>query len=246
MTDLFDEAAWQQIITQPDWYITLYPALKELRKRWEASDDADTKALKQAVRHFFETNLQNGRLALGTSGPNLDAARLPIDTIVIHHTSSKPGYRLPYMNAVQLLNIYVPNFNDPTHPAEKEQKGRPLWSNHVRDGRPVFYAYHWLLRMDGRAERLLHDQELGWHAANWDINCRSVAICLDNDYAVQDPTPETLRRLAQLIVEQYPYVNSSRIFGHNEVSLRGTTCPGNHFVDVWKNQLVKLVDELKS
>ena len=25
-----------------------------------------------------------------------------------------------------------------------------------------FYAYHWLVRMDGNAERLLNDNEIGW------------------------------------------------------------------------------------
>lgn len=242
----FDENNWQQAIKRPDWYIKLYPELRDLRQRWEDENNPEAEELKQAVRGFFEAALENETLALGTSGPNLDAERQPADTIVIHHTSSSPGYRLPYMNAVQLLNVYVPNFNDSTTTEdEKRLKGQPLWSNHVRNGRPVFYLYHWLMRMDGSFERLLDDDELGWHAANWDINCRSVAICLDNDYETSDPSEEILNALAKFINKNYSAINTERIFGHSEVSLKGTNCPGNNFKDGWKNNLLELVAELR-
>jgi|GEM_PF-2098109 len=46
----------------------------------------------------------------------------------------------------------------------------------------VFCAYHWLVYMDGTMERLLQDNEVGWHAGKWDVNCKSVAICLDDDF----------------------------------------------------------------
>lgn len=238
----FDEDSWRRATRRPDWYIKLFPEMQDLRERWEDEDNPDADDIKQAVRGFFEAALGNGTLALGTSGPNLDAERRPIDTIVIHHTSSSPGYRLPYMNAVQLLNVYVPNFNDSTTTEDRKSlKGLPLWSNHVRNGRPVFYLYHWLMRMDGSFERLLNDDELGWHAANWDINCRSVAICLDNNYEASDPRPETLSALARFISENYPAVKTERVFGHSEVSLKGTNCPGNNFINGWKNNLLGLL-----
>lgn len=241
MARFFDEAKWSELIRKPDWYIALYPELETLRKRWETEPDAArADAVKEEVRNFFETHLQDGTLSLADSGPNLDARRRPIDTIVIHHTSSRPGYRLPRLNAVQMLNVYVPYFNDPTDETERDLKGQPLWSNHVRSSRPVFYLYHWLMRMDGSFERLLEDGELGWHAANWDINCRSVAICLDNDYEHQDPGQELLAGLAKFIARQYPSVPAGRIFGHKEVSRHKTICPGTNFTDGWKSELVRL------
>jgi hypothetical protein len=240
--EYFDTARWQEIIQQPDWYIQLYPELQALHQQW-APDSQEAHDSKQAVRHFFESALLSGEIALGESGQDLDAQRQPIDTVVIHHTSSKPGYTLPYMNAVQMLNVYVPYFNDPTQSGEELLKGQPLWSNHIRDGRPVFYLYHWLIRMDGTAERLLKDRELGWHAANWEINCRSVGICLDNDYENQDPTPEVVQGLATFIQQHYPHIAPERIFGHGEVSLKAmpTICPGTNFTHGWKLDLLALL-----
>jgi hypothetical protein len=207
----------------------------------ELPDDESSKEVRQKVRSFFENALASGAVALGDTGPDLDCERRPIDTIVIHHTSAEPGYLLRHMNVVQLLNIYVPYFNNPTVKGEANLKGQPLWSNHVRDGRPVFYAYHWLMRMDGTFERLLTDKELGWHAANWDINCRSIAICLDNDYATRDPSPLVLQQLGAFIARQYPAVELPRIFGHGEVSKEPSVCPGTHFVSGWKEELVAAV-----
>ncbi len=244
MPEFFDKAKWLAAITQPDWYIALYPELKKMRALWEAEPGAArTAPMKEAVRSFFESALSDGTLALASTGPNLDVERQPIDTIVIHHTSAEPGYRLSRLNAVQMLNVYVPYFNNPSIsiPGESRFKGAPLWSNHASGGRPVFYLYHWLLRMDGSLERLLNDDELGWHAANWDINCRSVAICLDNDYDRQDPSPELLQTLADFISELYPHVSAARIFGHVEVSRHVTSCPGTNFVDGWKSQLLSMI-----
>lgn len=239
----FDEAKWRASIVSHDWYIKLYSDLQALRDQWDKADGARSNAIKNEVRVFFERALLNGSLALAKTGPNLDAERKPIDTIVIHHTSANPGYRLSYMNAVQLLNVYVPYFSNPSGsiPGEARLRGRPLWSNHVRDGRPVFYLYHWLMRMDGTFECLLKDAELGWHAANWDINCRSIAICLDNDYENQDPSPEVLQRLSAFIIDRYSHVASERIFGHGEVSQHPTICPGTNFVSGWKRDLLRLV-----
>lgn len=240
MGKYFDEAKWQLVITQPDWYVTLYSELQTLRQQWEAADTAEATAIKQAVRGFFEHALEANELALAEHGPNLDAGRQPIDTVVIHHTSAAPGYYLPYLNAVHLLNIYVPYFMHPTVPGEEQLKGQPLWSGHVRHGRPVFYAYHWLMRMDGTFERLLEDDEIGWHAGSWGINRRSIAICLDNDYEYADPSPDILQKLGEFIAAHYPHVPSERIFGHGEASNQPTLCPGAHF-DHWKSALVHAV-----
>ena len=244
MAQFFDEAAWQRIIRQPDWYVQLYPQLEALRRQWEIAPEDEANAIKRAVRGFFANALEEGTVALANDGPDLDRERLPIDTIVIHHTSAKPGYRLSYMNATQMLNIYVPYFMNPTNESEKNLKAKPLWSNHVRDGRSVFYAYHWLMRMDGSFERLLDDNELGWHAANCDINRRSVALCLDNDYEKHDPSPEILDKLANFITQNYSDVPVDRIIGHGEVSNHPTDCPGSNFVKGWKDELLRAIGQI--
>lgn len=241
MSDFFDESKWERAITRPDWYIELYPELQAMRGVWESDPDREeVKQQKTAVRGFFESALNDYRVTLGQNGPNWDKERQPIDTVVIHHTSADPGYRLPYMNAVQLLNVYVSYYNNPTA-ADASIKGQPIWSNHTKGGRQVFYLYHWLVRMDGTVERLLEDEQIGWHSGNWDTNCRSVGICLDNDYESQNPSQLVLKSMAELINSHYSQVRQNRVIGHREAG-KNTICPGDNFVGGWKQTLLELIN----
>ena len=121
-------------------------------------------------------------------------------------------------------------------------KGTPLYSGHTRDGKQVFYAYHWLIRNDGRVERLLNDNETGWHAGNWGVNCKSVGIALDNDYTNSRPSDIELKAIAKLIKENYPSVPKQNIFGHSEVN-KNKACPSKLFlsndsIKGWKDDLL--------
>jgi hypothetical protein len=236
----FNQEYWEELITRPNWYFK-YVELQKRAKQVLGEESEPYNELKNKLRVFFEEALLQNKLEVAASGPNLDKEREPIDTIVIHHTSAKPGYRLSYMNAVQLLNIYAPYFAKPKDEREKSLSGQPVWSNHFRGGKPSFLAYHWLMRMDGSFERLLEDSQIGWHAANWDINKRSIAICLDNDYEKQDPTEEILQKLAKFINKQYSNISNQRIVGHGEVSRNPTICPGTNFTMVWKPKLSELL-----
>jgi hypothetical protein len=222
----FDESKWIEIIRRPDWYVE-YAQLAERAKK-ELSEDKLDELNKQA-RHFFEAALLGDKVRVATEGPDFDAERQRIDTVVIHHTSAKPGYRLSYLNAVHLLNIYAPAF------AEPEYLGHPIWSGHFSGGKQVFWGYHWLMRMDGTFEKLLDDGKIGWHAGNWPINKRSIGICLDNDYEHQDPTDGLLQKLATHIRRNYPRV---KVIGHREAR-QGTICPGGNFLEGWKPKLLK-------
>jgi hypothetical protein len=242
---IFNQTYWEGLITKPTWYFA-YVDFRDWASDRLGKDSKELKDLTKQLRSFFEQALLAGKVALASEGPNLDKERKPVDTVVIHHTSSEPGERLSYMNAIQLLNIYAPYFANPTDPKEKFLKGQPLWSNHVQNGRAVFYAYHWLMRMDGSFERLLKDKQLGWHAANWDINTHSVAICLDNDYEHQDPPQEVLQKLAGFITKNYPGVAAENIIGHKEAAKaagKDTICPGGNFLDGWKSILLELVEQ---
>lgn len=239
----FDPKKWEEIIQKPDWYLILAPELAQMRKKWEVNPvSQEAKKAKIAVRNFFKDALLNNKVALASSGPDLDAERQPIDTIVIHHTSSNPGYRLSFMEATQLLNIYAPYYANPTMRGERKLKGKAIWSNHFYKGKQTFLCYHWLMRMDGSFERLLDDENLAWHAGNWGINKRSVAICLDNDYENQDPTDEVLQKLAAHIKTHYSHVPVDNIIGHCEART-GTICPGGNFLGGWKDKLIKYVEQ---
>lgn len=241
----FDKGHWLKVIARPDWYLELIPWFKQVQDSLgEASEEANQ--FRKTIRHFFEEQLEAGKVALAAEGPDFDAEREPIDTIVIHHTSALPGYRLSYMNAVQLQNVYAPHFANSKDGQNKYFKGQPtwegnpIWSGHFRNGRPSFLVYHWLMRMDGKFERLLEDSQIGWHAGNWEINRRSIAICLDNDYEEQDPTDEILQKLADFIKNTYPLVKPDKIIGHCEAR-DGTICPGTNFKTVWKTKLLSYI-----
>lgn len=239
MKSVVNERLIREAAPHDDWYLRIrehYEKLQEVGK----NDEKQKEIIKEDLYNLFESLMADGTLRLGGAAPELDRERKPIDTVVIHHTSQKPGQHLSRLNAIQLLNIYMPYYQDPTMESEKHLKGKPITSNHLRENRPVFWGYHWLLRMDGRAEQILPNEALGWHAANWDINCRSVGICLDNDYEQQDPGPDIIEKLGQLITTEYPEVSAQRIFGHKEVSDKGTVCPGSNFL-AWKQQIVDLI-----
>jgi hypothetical protein len=232
----FDEAYWSKLIQKPEWFFEYAKLATEAKRKLGEQTPAGKNFSKQ-VRHFFEKSLMAQKVALGSTGPDWERERLPIDTIVIHHTSAEPGYKLPYMNATQLLNVYAPHFAN-LGKGEEYLRGQPIWSNHFHKGQQVFYLYHWLMRMDGSFERLLEDEQIGWHASNWDINKRSIGICLDNDYEKQDPTDKILKKLAKHIKHNYHDAQSLNIIGHGETS-PGTICPGTNFLKVWKPKLLK-------
>lgn len=235
-----DQAYWRRRLQEPDWYQQLIPYIKYTCQQL---DEQPREKFVRAVRQMVATELTAGQVALAHKGPDLDKARQPVDTIVIHHTSWRPGYRLDFMEAVQLLNIYAPYYMNPTLRAERGLKGMPIWSNHFADGRQTFLCYHWLMRMNGQFERLLPDRALGWHAGNWEVNRRSVAICLDNDYEAKDPRPAVLAQLAAHIKQNYPQIKPARIIGHCQCR-QGTICPGKNWLDGWKPLLLEKLAQL--
>ena len=102
-----------------------------------------------------------------------------------------------------------------------------------------------MIRDDGKAERLLLDNEIGWQAGKWDINCRSVAICIDDDHESDKPEKKILECIASLIRSVYSQVPKERIFGHREINPK-TTCPGEGFSSTpkghgWKEELLGLI-----
>jgi hypothetical protein len=231
----FDEKRWEKVIQRPDWYLEFNDFALKARLKAEP-ESKPQKRLNKQVRRFFEAALRDGKVNIGERGYNFDAERQPVDTIVIHHTSAKPGYKLSFLNAVQLLNIYVPGY------ATGKERGRPIWSGHFHKGKQVFWGYHWLMRMDGKFERLLDDSQIGWHAGDWEINKRSIGICLDNDYENRGPRQPILPQLANFIKQNYPDIPLENIRGHREASLK-TICPGNTFLTSWKPKLLKYLSD---
>jgi hypothetical protein len=238
MPKFFDEQKWLEAIKHSDWYLRLADDYKRLMKQSEESSKEISEEIKEEVYQFFENHLEKGDIALGKEGPNWDEERKPIDTIVIHHTKNPLGITLQRLSAMHLVRLYATYYASPYYEKEKHIKERAVFSNHFRNSHQVFYAYHWLVRMDGKTEKLLSDNEIGWQAGNWEMNCRSVAICLDNDFESSSPSDLVISAVAKLIKEKYPQIKLENIIGHREVNPK-TTCPGNNFLDGWKLELIE-------
>ena len=240
MAQYFNEQKWTEAIKHPDWYLQIFDDYKNLTDRVDQKGTGLAEEIKEEMYNFFENNLASNNVALATAGPNWDEERKPIDTIIIHHTKSQPGISWQRLSAMHLVRLYGGYYSSPYNEAEQHLKGQAIFSHHFRDSQPVFYAYHWLVRMDGQIERLLDDNEIGWQAGNWEVNCRSIAICLDNNFENSSPSALVLGSCAQLIREYYPRVSLENIKGHREVNPK-TTCPGNQFMAGWKLKLEELL-----
>lgn len=225
---------WRERFAQPDWYLGWVesPEYRRLTEPPVGPNDTERAELKEAVLSFFEEEIREDRVALGAVGPDWDTERAPVNTVIIHHTGNPSGISLERLNAIQLLKLYAPHYA-----RSPELCGRPIWSNHVREGRPVFWAYHWLVRSDGSYERLLEDREIGWQAGNWAVNRSSVAVCLDGNFEQLFPPAPMLYGAAELIGRWYGRVVPNRILGHGEIN-PSTLCPGRYFADGWKRTIL--------
>jgi len=239
MAKYFDEQKWDEAVKYEDWYLRLADDYKRLTKQAEESNKETSDEIKEEIYQFFENRLAKKEIVLGNDGPNWDAERKPIDAIVIHHTKNQPGITWQRLSAMHLIRLYAMYYSNPIE-NEKHIKGQPIFSNHFRNGEQVFYAYHWIVQMNGEAERLLPNNETGWQAGNWETNCRSVAICLDNDLENSRPSSEVIAAVAKIIKENYNQIEKARIFGHREINQK-TTCPGNLFLSGWKQELLNLI-----
>lgn len=233
MIEAFNAELWKEALTYPDWYLRVKEDFKRVEK---STGEKNKDHIKEKMYGLVEGALSKGTLPLASRGEDLDKERRPIDTVIIHHTKNQPGMTLARLNAMQLIRIYGMYYADPTDPQEKYFKGLPVWSNHFYGVKQVFWGYHWFIREDGKAERILEDHYVGWHAGNWNINTRSIGICIDDDLSHKSPSKPILTSIAEIIRQKYPSVSVERVLGHGEVNDR-TLCPGDKFIDGWKDEL---------
>lgn len=232
MAEFFDEQKWREAAKLPDGYLQILDDYKSLMKQADEADEDTEKKIKEEVYSFVEELLENDQFYLAGEGYDFDADRQPIDTVVIHHIGNHPGIELSRLNANGFIRLYSFYYANPIE-SKKHLRGKPIYSGHFRNGKQVFWAYHWFVRRDGTTERLLKDNEIGWHAGSWDMNCRSVAICLDDTLTEKEPTKEVLESAVDIINTHY---KGLEVLGHREVNPK-TVCPGNLFLSGWKQDL---------
>ena len=231
----FQPAYWADKFRFPDWYCQLEHELTSFVFS-VVHDDPRLKAWRHQVYSLAGAMLERNEIPLASAGPDLDAERQPLDTIILHHTEEDPQISLAKLNAIGLLRQYGFQYLE-NNVLGRAVRGEPVWSGHFRQHKMAFFAYHWLVRPDGTCERLLEDHALGWHAGNWEINTRSIAIALSGNYEHTTPPTAQLAATAQLIRTHYPFIASTRLLGHREIRPE-LNCPGAHFLAGWKQQLL--------
>lgn len=233
-----DERLWHEALTKPDWYLYIGDNFKHLSELAKHETDYDKrKQIKEPVYAAVEAAVKNKTLPLAEQGENLDRERQPIDMIVIHHTANRPGMTLERLNAMHLLRIYGSYYANPTKSGEEHFKGKPVWSGHFYNGQQVFWGYHWFIRQDGTVEHILEDKYIGWQAGKWDVNIRSVGICIDDDLTHKEPNETILKSIATIISQHYSTVPKAKIVGHLDVNPK-TECPGDKFQTSWQPKLL--------
>lgn len=228
----------KQQLQHPDWYIRLEDYLQS--KIFPVVHGVpELKAERDIFYTLVEEMLEKGLIPLAESGPDLDVSRGKIDTIVIHHTEEEPDIRLTMLSAIGFVRQYGLNYLNDNVWGMTGLKGQPIWSGHFQSGKMVFFAYHWLVRPDGKEERLLDDTNVGRHSM--DMNPRSIGIALSGNYEHATPPLSQIQATAHVIKENYAYIENDGILGHCEV-MENRTCPGDRFLKEWKKTLVDLAN----
>jgi N-acetylmuramoyl-L-alanine amidase len=232
----FEREYWASKLQHPDWYIRLEAELKQ-HFFPVVHNNPELKAFRNNVYDLVAGMLVSKSIPLTERGPDLDTERKAIDTIVIHHTEEEPAMSLDKLSAIGLIRQYAFQYLE-NNVLGYPVRGQSIWSGHFREGQMVFFAYHWLIRPDGTALRLLADQYIGWHAGHWDTNTRCIGIALSGNYEEDIPPFAQIFATAQVIRNHYAQVQKSRIIGHGEVR-EGVTCPGRFFLNGWKERLLE-------
>lgn len=216
----------------PDWYVKMDEMLAEFFYTYTGKEKKPKEWLKkrEEIVKMVDELLRANMISLGDSGKDWDKERRPVEFAIIHHTSTSPKTSLAYLNALTLIRLYAKAYSN----KESTEYGKPIWSNHVKDGRQTFIPYHYLIRRDGTFERVLNDDQTGWHSGDFEMNCKSIAICFIDDLEDSKPTSQAMQT-AMSILKRYG-ISRDNVLGHREIN-QSTTCPGKRFFE-WKYELI--------
>lgn len=237
--DFVNKTSWSETLKTPFWYREIVPQFKVLEDKTQNLGNKDKANLKQELYGFFEELYVTNKIFFGKEDGIWDTERKGINQIIIHHTSEASGMTPDRLSAIEIIRLYAPFYFSPYRDDEGIARDKPISSGHIRNGKQVFWPYHWIIRKNGEAERLLEDHEVGWQAGNWEINCRSIAIVFDGDFESNRPTDKQIATVATVIKKHYPTITPDNVLGHREVNPK-TTCPSNLFLGEggWKEKLV--------
>lgn len=174
---------------------------------------------------------------------NLDAERLPFDTIVIHHSDTNSNASPEEIEAIHIETLYKPRYRMEVD--DPYLFNLPLHSGHIVNGKETFIGYHYLVYPDGRIITTLsplikiddkwYIDHVAWHAGNWKANCRSIAICLLGNFNNVQPTERQITAVRALVRYYYNFNPALTVEPHKKFNPR-KDCPGFTW-DQWKEKI---------
>jgi hypothetical protein len=219
----------KDLVSDVRWYIKLDPLLSKYFYNWDKDKASEEdKDFREELKKWFVELWGNDQIAFGANGLNMDEERQVIDTAVIHHSGGESNDTLEMLEILGLIRLYAKEYIN----KDREYYGEPLWSNHFRGEKQTFIGYHYVIYGDGKFIQTLKDEYIAWHAGNWGVNKRSIAICLAGDFSKSSPSKKALES-ASKILKKYELKN---ITPHYEVN-DNTICPGKNYKN-WSNYLM--------
>ncbi len=176
-----------------------------------------------------------------------DKERQLFNTIVIHHSATGADATADDIEKIQKFRLYAPRYkskSDDPFVNEVDGKSLPIHSGHVIDGKERFIGYHHLVYADGKVTTEMsplakiddkwYIDHVGWHAGNWSVNCRSVAICLVGNFSEKEPPDAQLHATAGLVVHYRGFNSKLTVKSHGEIT--NTECPGKTW-RIWREKI---------
>jgi N-acetylmuramoyl-L-alanine amidase CwlA len=102
-------------------------------------------------------------------------------------------------------------------------------------------SYHYALDKSV-VHQYVDEANTAWHAGVWDINQRSVGVCIaaGPNYPYVDADYETAAQLCAEIIRRHPSISLENIKGHKD--FKATECPGNLDLTRLRNRVSQILN----
>jgi hypothetical protein len=171
------------------------------------------------------------------------------DTIVIHdggYPNLSVNENLVQLETVFKKNLYERRYNSGDN--DPYVKGLPPHSGHLYNGRETFLPFHVIIFPDGTVVRPLkaleykndgwYVDEVAWHAGDWDVNCRSISICIVGNFESGGmPTDAQMKAVKAEIKRLKQFNSKAKVTPHYQYNSQ-INCPGFEFF----NKLLKYIN----
>ncbi|MFA5009425.1 MAG: peptidoglycan recognition family protein [Candidatus Paceibacterota bacterium] len=248
--------SYHQVAPVPRPTVTVPPSLVELKR--PSANQAELIIKKQRPYYYLKTEVdpepyieatlaEKRNLWFVSKGSywyiDWDAERLPFEIVVIHHSEGPSNVTVAEINQGCKESLYARRYasgnNDPY------VKGLEPHSGHMINGQESFLPYHYIVYPDGTIKKGLNAltsingvwyvDQVGWHAGNWEVNCKSLSILLIGDYSNATPPSAQLKAVKKIITGLKFFNPNLEVAPHYQFNSQ-TNCPGWPF-EQWQSKI---------